>query len=427
MATQENYRVVTSFWGTAEPVEGSELVGDQEADVVVVGAGLAGLSTAYHLAKAGASLEIAVLEARYAGYGPSGRNFCNVPQLARSDLTGLVRVLGPDNARYVVEHQERMLGDFEQLLVDEAIECEFVLADILLAALHEEMMSGLKRMHEQHERYNFPSELLDAEAVASYVNLSAYGGLSCSRNGYAQPFKLSRGLRDAAIRLGVVVHEASPLRSLRRDGSTVVARSDRGSVRARSCVLATGAYGPAIGAGKGVLHPTYTYALATEPLDQESIAQMRWHPRHRLIMDAGLNYYYMQLRPDGQFLMGGGGRPPVSRDNVTIPPHDDAAEFSRIHTEMLTRFPWLQGKEIACAWGGPLDMTESSFPITAEVAPGIFLNAGYNGRGMLMAALSGRVLAGEVLGDHARDPDYARYAEILLRRDAGRVTVAIED
>ena len=423
--TTKSFPTRVSFWGAAEADPTTELVTDVTADVVVVGGGLAGLSTAYHTAQLDPTLKVVLLEQAYAGYGASGRNFCNVPQLARADLMGLVRTCGMSGAQYVVDHQAQMFEDFQTLIRREEIECEFEVVDLLHVAAQEDMADGLRRMHEQHQEYGFPSELLDATEAREYVNFDVYGGLSCSRNGYAQPFKLSRGLRTAVLRLGVELHEGTPLTKLSRTSGTITAHTPKGSVQARVCVVATNAYSAGIGVAHKVISPSYTRAIATEPLSDEHFQLMGWHPRHRLILDAGISYYSMQMRPNRQFLMNAAVHPPAPPDGITIAPQDDPVAFQQIHDEMVRRFPWLKDVSLACTWGGPLGMTESRYPITGEIEAGIYLNAGYNGRGMLMAALSGRVLAPQIAGISV-DDGYQRYAKLILERDKTAVRIVAD-
>ncbi|MHB2029354.1 MAG: NAD(P)/FAD-dependent oxidoreductase, partial [Acidimicrobiales bacterium] len=236
-------------------------------------------------------------------------------------------------------------------------------------------------------------------------------------------FHLTRGLMGAVVKRGVRVHETSRVVSLGRAKDAVVVSTEFGSITAPNCVFALNAYSPLLGIGRNAILPTYTYVIATSPLSVDARELLGWHQRHRIVLDAGLNYYYMQLRPNGQFLMGGGGRPPVPRNPGTLPLHDAPHEYARIHREMLDRFPFLETAEIVTAWGGPLDLTESGFPIVARVTPGVFVNAGYNGRGLLMATLSGKALAGEVLGADTVEPADRRFADLILRRGVDRVEV----
>jgi gamma-glutamylputrescine oxidase len=428
-ANGASYPVRTSFWGQASADQDTALAGHEEADLIVIGAGLAGLSTAYFVLAARPDLRVTVLEAQYAGYGASGRNFCNVPQLARSDLDMLLRTLGPDGARFVTEHQAQMFGEFADLLLAEGIDCEFCQPNVLLAALTEDRLAGLRRLRALHSEYGFPSELLDREQAAQYLAMPVPGALSCGRNGYVQPFKLVRGLRAAVLRRGAVLHEGSPVTRLSRRGAAVVARTAAGEVTGRDCVIATNAFSPGLGVAVGVLQPTYTYVLATTPLDDGAFSRLGWHGRHRVSLDAGVigSYYYMQMRPNRQFLIGGGGRPAFHPDGRTIPAHDSPADFGRIEAEMSRRFGWLRGTEIECAWGGPVAMTPSGFPVTTEVAPNIYLNGGYNARGALMATLSGKALVGQIYGAEHTPPGYARYTDLLLGRDAGAVSVTMDE
>jgi glycine/D-amino acid oxidase-like deaminating enzyme len=418
------YPVRTSYWAEM-PAPGAGLSEDLVTDVVVVGGGLAGLSSAYFLQRAEPGLSVTVLEAGCAGTGASGRNFGSVPQLGRSDPDLLEELLGPAEARFVADHQARMLDDFEALLDEEGISCGFERSNVLLLARDERSLARIGYLAEAHGRLGYPSRLLSADEVRGCLAVDSLGGLSCARQAFVDPFALTTGLAGAARRRGVRICEFSPVTALARTGSTVVARTAAGSVTARRCVLATNAYSPGLGTGRGWFAPAYTYVLATAPLDEEQLDGLGWDTtRHRQAFDAGRlgEYYYMQLRPNGQFLMGGGPAP-GSRDGVTLPPHDDPGQYRRIHDELRTRFPALAEAGIDAAWGGPIAMTPTGLPTTAALDGQVLVNAGYNGRGVLMATLSGRVLVNLVAGPEHRDEAYARYARDLLQLRVDEVAV----
>ena len=104
-----------SFWYAADGLPGQRtpLTGDTTADVAIVGAGYTGLWTAYYLKKADPSLDIVVLESRFAGFGASGRN----GGWLTNSITG-------GRGQYVKTHGRKTVGRFQELLnetVDEVI------------------------------------------------------------------------------------------------------------------------------------------------------------------------------------------------------------------------------------------------------------------------------------------------------------------
>jgi glycine/D-amino acid oxidase-like deaminating enzyme len=279
----------------------------------------------------------------------------------------------------------------------------------------------LVRIHELHRQFGFPSELLSPEDARREVNMPSYGALTTGRNGYQHPFKLSRGYRQALLRAGVRLHEGTKAQGFEHDTRAVRLRTERGTITARTAVFATGAYTTLLDMATKVVEPVYTYVVATEPLNDEQWAAVGWGGRHRLILDAGLSYYYMQMRPDRKFLFGGGPRP-VSASG-RFPDHDDISQYQRVHREMTRRFPALASAEIISAWGGPLDLTETGMPIIMRIADSVYLNVGYNGRGVLMTSLSGKILAGNILGREHADLDYEKFSRLLLQFDAPRVAL----
>jgi glycine/D-amino acid oxidase-like deaminating enzyme len=413
----DSYPVRTSFWGEAEPED--QLVGVQTADVTIVGAGIAGMSSAYFLKQADPSLNVALLEQGYVGYGASGRNFGNVPQLARQAIDNIVSSLGEDEARALINHEARMLNEYDTLLRRERIVCEFERVNCLMLAHRQEAFDELVRLHELHQRFGFPSEVFDAQQTRAFVNTPNAGSLSCGRNGYQQPFMFCRGFREALVRLGVKLHEGTRVVGFDESSDGVVLKTETGEISARQVVFATNAYTPQLGLAQGDIRVGYTYVLATEPLVLEQREELSWSRRHRVILDKEPmeTYYYMQLRPDGRLLFGGAA---ARAESSAMPPHDNQSAYQRLHAEMQKRFPFLSRIGIEAAWGGPLDFTLSGSPIIRRMSNRSVINVGYSGRGALIGSLSGKVVAGLVLGSEHGDPDYVAYADRLSKLHAPR-------
>ncbi|HVC77085.1 MAG TPA: FAD-dependent oxidoreductase [Candidatus Micrarchaeaceae archaeon] len=412
------YRVVTSYWGEARPEPATVLGGDEAADVAVVGGGLAGMSTAYFLKRARPDLEVVLIEQEYLGYGASGRNFGNVPQLSHQEIGYLLGLLGEADTRFVVQHQSRMLDDYEALLAEQAVECGFQRLPVLYVAMKAEHLAGLEEIHQLHRRFGIPSRLLTPSHVADVCNVATSGGLSCERNATVQPFLRARGFGRAVASLGVRVHEGTRIDRCDEDDGGVRLHTLGGTVSATQVVFCTNAYTSLLGIGNGAIRAAYTYVIGTTPLHREQLDEIGWSGDHTMLVDAGpLNeHFYLRVTRDGRFLIGGGGRAPETVG--AIADHDDPAFYRRLHIEMIRRFACLEDAEVDVAWGGPLGMTESRLPVMSRISPRCFLNAGFNGRGALIAALSGRIMVGHVLGAELADPDDVRFGRLLFERDA---------
>lgn len=408
------YPVKDSYWGTAEPDPELCLADDLDVDIAVVGGGIAGMSSAYYLKRAEPGLDIVLLEQRYIGYGPSGRNFGNVPNLARQAMDLLLDAIGEDGTRWVVQHQMQMLEDYEDFLHREQIDCEFQHCNTLLLATSPDQWESLVKLAETHRRYGYPSRLLSQDEMRDEIARPSFGGLTCASNAYQNPFKLCRGFRSAVLRSSIRVFEGTRVERFEHMGDRVRLLANGRVIRARQVVFATNAYTSLIQPSPGPVKSTYDRVLATEPL-AERLQRSLGFGRHRVISEAG-EYgasYYFQLRPEGSLLFGGGAMPPSVTGRLY--PHEAQAEYARVHAALLERFPELASVHIDCAWGGPLGTTESRLPIMAEVQPGVYLDAGFNYRGALIGAMSGKVIVGLVLGQARADPGYRHFGDLVCR------------
>src|SRR6476659_2373762 len=125
-----------SFWLAQEPVSATRpaLSGDVRADVCIVGAGFTGLWTAYELRRADPSLDVVVLETRYAGFGASGRN----GGWLMGELAGARATWAARHGREAVITQDRVMrgtvAEVARVLDAEGIECDWAHGGTIHAA-----------------------------------------------------------------------------------------------------------------------------------------------------------------------------------------------------------------------------------------------------------------------------------------------------
>ncbi len=388
-------RLPPSLWTrTAPPApDCPALLGEHRADVCVVGAGFTGLSAALHLAEAGA--RVVVLEAVEPGYGASGRNGGQVIPGLKLDPDALEARLGPERGRRLVE----LVGgaaDFVFALVRRlGIACDARQAGWIRAADSEAGLRATGRTVEEWSRRGAPVEALDRQRVAELTGTAAYrGGLLDRRAGVVQPLSYARGLAAAVQRAGAAVHGGSPVTALRPEAAGWVLGTPRGKVRAAQVVLAPNAYADLAGRGRPLwpglaetVIPVHSYIAATAPLPEALRREIL--PGGHAVSETRRVLRYYRLDPAGRLVMGGRG---AFRDS------SDPADYRPIMAAARELYPRLGPLAWEDCWGGKVALTLDHLPHLHEPAPGLHAALGYNGRGVALATVMGKVLADRVQG-----------------------------
>ena len=212
-----------------------QLTADREADVCIVGAGFTGLWTAYELKRAEPSLEVVVLEARFAGYGASGRNGGAVI----AQMNGSRAYWDARGGAGAAVRMERAI----QATVDEvgaAMQREgmgtFVKGGVITAARNSLEAGWLRGSVDDDRAVGFDAEdsvWLSPEEARQRIRVDGLLGARFSPHSASiQPGELVRGLVEAAERLGVTIYEHSPVTAI----GPHLAKTAHGEVRARTIV-----------------------------------------------------------------------------------------------------------------------------------------------------------------------------------------------
>ncbi len=218
------------------PAPSPPLAGDMQVDVCVVGAGIAGCSTALHLAERG--YKVVLLEAEQAGFGASGRSGGQlIPGYAASQQK-LIAQLGPEDARRLWDFTLEGVDLVRERIRRHGIACDLAWGQ-MHCAVKPRQRDELQEWHREYEEdYNYRStRFMERAEIEGLLATRRYcAGLYDSAAGHCHPLKYALGLAAAAKAAGVRFHEGSPVTSLER-GSTVVVRTANGSVRAKQVAL----------------------------------------------------------------------------------------------------------------------------------------------------------------------------------------------
>ncbi len=383
-----------SLWAaTATPAAAyAPLQGAERADVCVVGGGLTGLSAALHAAEGGAS--VVLLEAGQVGSGASGRNGGQVIPGLKLDPRELEAAFGAERGARLTE----LVGGAADFVFDlvrrHRIACDARQDGWLKACHSPAALRAAALTARDWSGRGAPVEEIDRVRIAELTGTGAYhGGFVDHRGGVVQPLSYTRGLARAAQQAGVRLHERSPAETPRREGGEWVVSTPSGSVRADRVIIGTngytdlaGARGPWPGLARTVI-PVYSYIAATRPLSDDLRQSIL--PKGQAVSDSRRLLRYFRLDAGGRMVMGGRG---AMRESA------DRADYASIIGSALELYPALRAREWEFVWGGRVAVTLDHLPHLHEPVPGVHAGLGYNGRGVAMATVMGKVLADRVLG-----------------------------
>jgi glycine/D-amino acid oxidase-like deaminating enzyme len=385
------------------------LAGSTEADLCIVGGGFTGLWAALHAKAGDPGRDVVLLEAETAGFGASGRNggFA-VASLTHGLANGLARFAGE------METLERLsMANFEAMKADLAqhgIDCGWEEAGDLAVAIAPHEERWLEPAAELLRRFGHDAEVLDAAATRAEVDSPTYRGAIWDRTGAAtlDPGKLAAGLRTAAVRAGVRVHEHTRATALDATPSAVTVMAAQGRVQARRVLLATSAFPPLLRAIRRYVVPVYDYALMTEPLGPERAAAIGWE-RRQGIGDMGNQFHYYRRTAENRILFG--GYDAVYRFGGPVGPRYDTDDltFGRLSQHFFHTFPQLAGLRFTHRWGGAID-TCSRFSVFFGTAHGgrVAYATGYTGLGVV-ATRFGAQVALDLLDERRTEATRLRY------------------
>ncbi len=377
-------------WRKAEP--------KPRYDVIIVGGGGHGLSTAYYLAKEHGITNVAVLERGYLGSGNVGRNTVTV----RSNY------MLPESIRFY-EHSMKL---WENLSHDLNYNVMFSQRGVLNLGHSPAQMDEFAKRGNTMRHLGADAELMDTAAIKRLIpaiddsrsaRFPIVGGLMQRRAGTARHDAVAWGYARGADRRGVDIVENCEVNGFIREGDRIVGvTTSRGEIRAAKVGVAvagsTGHVMRMAGVDRLPIESHVLQAFVTESLK----------PFLDTVITFGMGHFYINQSDKGGLVYGGdidGYNSYAQRGNLPI--------VEDVMSEMVTLFPSLAPVRMLRSWGGVCDMSMDGAPIIdIGPLPGMYLNCGWCYGGFKATPASGFCFAHTI----ARDEPHAFNAPFRLDR-----------
>lgn len=372
------------------------MTGDATADIVVVGAGLTGLWTAYYLLRADPGLTVRILEQETAGFGASGRNGGWCSALFPAAPAKLAALPGSGRAGATAMHGAlcATVDEVGAVAAAEGIDAGYAKGGTITLARSGAQIASAHAHVRNARGWEQQDILLDAMEARAVLNGTGVLGATFTPDCAAlDPGRLVRGLAARVEELGATLHEHTRVTGF----ADHRVRTAGGTVSADVVVRATEGYTPHLPRFARAVAPVYSLVIATEPLP--SAAWNEIGLRHReTFADYRNLIVYGQRTEDDRLVFGGRGAP-YHFGSRTHPSFDrDPRVFRALWSTLVDLLPVVRGHRVTHAWGGPLGVPRDwCASVGLDPSTGEAWAGGYVGDGVSTTNLAGRTLRDLIL------------------------------
>ncbi|XFA99002.1 NAD(P)/FAD-dependent oxidoreductase [Candidatus Izemoplasma sp. B36] len=367
-----------------------------KANIVIIGAGISGLSAAYNLAKKGMN-DIVVIDKSYITSGSTGRCGAGVRQQWGTKLNC---ILAKKSIEFFTTAKEEL--DYDK-------DIEFKQEGYLILSTSKEEDEVFKNNVKIQNFIGIPSKLLtvdEALKIVPHLNRDSFTSASfCKTDGHVNPFLMSEAYYLAAKKLGVKFYFYEAVKEIIvKENKIQKVITDKHEFITDKVINAAGGFSHEVGEMVGVDIPTFSEnheILVTEPTKPM---------QGPMVMSFSKNIYCQQV-PHGSFLMGR-SNPSAKHDHDISSSWQFLDEMAKTVCHIL---PEVGKLRVVRTWGGSYNVSPDHQPIISDIEalPGFYVACGYSGHGFMFAPITGILLSqmilNEKLEDYAKDLNIKRF------------------
>lgn len=348
---------------------------DTSSDIVVVGAGFAGLSTAFWLSEMKPDLQITIIDRGYLGSGASGRNAGFLTKGSAAFYRSLSQDWGPAKAKEIYQFAEKSLSDTYHHVLKNSTDIQY----------EKTSSFTLCQREESFDPSIFDFSWQDQEKLPSQLRKRFVGGYTNGPEYKINPLQLLLTLRKKLEARGVKILEGVSAFEVTDDGIL----TEVSLIKAKQVVLAMNGYFPQFhNSFKGLITPRRAQMLAVRLSSSLECPSLYYDPADRV---------YWRMSSDNILLIGG---------KRLLDPEGETGDFEKLSSIIQRGLEsYLKDKleldfEISQRWSGIMAFTEHELPFITEVNAPIkaYAMGGFSGHGMGFGFRSGKEMAEIVCG-----------------------------
>ncbi len=288
-----------NFWYLQRQDVGS-LRGDLEAEVVVIGGGMTGITAAQAFAQKGK--KVVLLEAYFCGGGATGKSSGFITPNGEIGLSEFVRRYGVEGGLAIWNLLEkRGMEHIRKNIKDYKIECDYIEEDSLEVASSEKDLTIILKEAEYLARFGFASHFTEKEDLPLLVGSKRYyGGVSYGNNFGINGYKYCMAMKNILIKQGVGIYEETPVLSL----NAHLVTTPHAFVKAETIVVCADRFIPTLGKLTKEIYHVQNFLLLSQTLTDHEIRKI-FPQRKLMVWDTELIYNFYRMTGD-RLLLGGG-------------------------------------------------------------------------------------------------------------------------
>lgn len=375
----------TSHW-----LDRSPQINKKNYDVVIVGAGITGLSMAYWLNQEDPALKIAIVEKQRLAFGASGRNAGFVTCGSVEHFNRMISKHGLKQAVEIWKFSQMNMDLLkERIIEDHHGSIEFEQRGAYSLAAGEVEFNELKSVAQIMSELKIPVEVYGQEDIFKQVGAANFvGGIRYCDDGAVHPVKLLE-LMQQRVKVDLFEMTEAYAYESRSEGTRVL-KTDNGDFEASLLIYCLNGYSAS-------LHPFFAdkiFPTRAQILMMEPVAKFMDGPCYA-------NFYldYFRQMPNGSLLIGGFRQ---LEKNTEVGYSDHVTEIIQqaLHEFVQTHLPAYKNKKVLHRWAGVMGFSKDGEPQVGSLPedPQVFFCGGYTGHGLGLAFHSAKKTVDLIFG-----------------------------